>query len=333
MLIPLIYILTLTAGAAVAAWIGVNLRRERALRALAESAAARSELRLKEIEALAHIGNWEFDLAADRIYWSEETFRIFGLTPGTHEPDFADVLLSIHPEDALLFDRAVQQAINNREPYRIDLRITCPDGANKHIHAQGSPVMSDQLQVVRLIGTVLDITERKRTEEILAHQAAYDALTGLMNRRYLLDRLESEIAVARRYERPFSLCLCDVDKFKRVNDTYGHAAGDEILCAFGELLREGSRRGDICGRLGGDEFCMLFPQTTSDEAHSCVDRIRERLEVMAFGMKSGQPYSVTATFGIARLRQGMTGAELLEAADKALYAAKQRGRNCTLAVS
>ena len=289
---------------------------------------------LENAHEVARLGSWVAELdGSNRLSWSAETFRIFGLTPGLQEPDFADILLSIHPEDAPLFDRAIQQAINNREPYHIDLRITCPDGTNKHIHAQGSPVLSDQSQVVRLIGTVLDITERKRTEEILAHQAAYDALTGLVNRRYLLDRLEAEIAVARRYERPFSLCLCDVDKFKNVNDTYGHAAGDEILCAFGELLREGSRQGDVCGRLGGDEFCMLFPQTTADEAHSCVDRIRERLEVMAFGMKSGQPYSVTATFGIAQLRQGMTGAELLEAADKALYAAKPRGRNRTLAVS
>jgi diguanylate cyclase (GGDEF)-like protein/PAS domain S-box-containing protein len=332
-LILLIYILTLMTAAAIAGWASVNLRHERALRALAESAAAKSELHLKEIEALARIGNWEFDLAADRICWSEETFRIFGLTPGAQEPDFADVLLSIHPEDAPLFDRAIQQAINNRESYRIDMRITCPDGTNKHIHAQGSPVLSDQSHVVRLIGTVLDITDRKRAEEILAHQAAYDALTGLVNRRYLLDRLESELAVAQRYERPLSLCLCDVDKFKKVNDTYGHASGDEILCAFGELLRDGSRRSDICGRLGGDEFCMLFPQTTAAEAHLCVERIRERLQVMAFGMKRGQPYAVTATFGIAQLRPGMTSAALLEAADKTLYLAKQRGRNCTLAVS
>lgn len=297
-----------------------------------ESKASEGELRLKEVESLARIGSWEFDLSSDRICWSDETFRIFGLTPGAQEPDFADILLSIHPEDALLFDRAIQQAINLREPYRIDLRITCPDGKQKHIQAQGSPVCDDKSSVVRLIGTVLDITDRKLAEQELAHQASYDVMTGLVNRRYLLDRLESDVSVAQRHKTPFSLCLSDVDKFKKVNDTHGHAAGDEILSVFGQLLREGTRRGDVCGRLGGDEFCILFPQTAAAEAHASVERIRERLAMMAFGMKSGQPYTVTATFGIAQLRPGMTGAELLDAADKALYKAKQFGRNRTVAL-
>ena len=320
-------IVTLAVVAA-AAW---TLRRERRLRGEAEFRLAQSELRLKEIEALARIGNWEFDLAADRIWWSEETFRIFGLTPGTGEPDFADVLLSIHPEDAPRFDHAIQQAINHREPYRLDLRITCPDGAQKHILAQGSPVSDNQQKVVRLIGTVLDITDRKRHETELAHQASYDALTGLVNRRCLLERLESELAVAHRRGAPLSVCLCDVDKFKGVNDTYGHAAGDEILSSFGQLLVDGTRRGDVSGRLGGDEFCILLPQTTANEGLICIERIRERLESMAFGMKTGSPYTVTATFGIAQLHPGMSGAELMEAADKALYEAKERGRNCTVA--
>src|SRR5438477_12924415 len=123
MLIPGVAILIAAITAAV--WACVMLRRERVLGRLAESKVRQGELRLKEIEALARIGNWEFDLAADRICWSEETFRIFGLTPGLQEPDFADILLSIHPDDAPLFDRAIQQAIADREPYRIDMRIAC----------------------------------------------------------------------------------------------------------------------------------------------------------------------------------------------------------------
>jgi diguanylate cyclase (GGDEF)-like protein/PAS domain S-box-containing protein len=314
----------------VAAW---SLRLERSLRVEAESKLAHSELRLKEIESLARIGNWEFDLAADRIWWSDETFRIFGLTPGMGEPDFADFLLGIHPEDAPRFDHAIKEAIAHRESYQLDMRITCPDGTQKHIHAQGSPASDSAGNVVRLIGTVLDITDRKRHEAELTHQASFDALTGLVNRRYLLKRLESELALARERGTKLSLCLCDVDKFKGVNDTYGHAAGDEILSCFGQLLVDGTRRGDICGRLGGDEFCILFPQTTSEDGLSCVERVRERLQAMAFGIKTGVPYTVTATFGIAELHPGMSGPELMEAADKALYEAKQRGRNCTVAAS
>lgn len=320
-------------AAFIAAGMAVCWLRERKLRLRAESSLTQSKLRVSEIEALARIGAWEFDLTTDRILWSEETFRIFGLTPGTQEPDFADVLLSIHPDDARRFDQAIHQAITTREPYRVDLRITCPDGTEKHIHAQGSPMCDGKSEVVRMIGTVLDITDRKRAETELEHHATYDALTGLMNRRCLLDHLETELVLAHRSSQKLSLCVCDVDRFKTINDTYGHAAGDEVLSGFAQLLSEGCRRGDLTGRIGGDEFCILFPRTSATDALNCVERIRERLQAMAFGLNAGMAYTVTATFGIAELHPGMLSSDLREAADKALYEAKQQGRNCTIAAS
>ena len=290
---------------------------------------ANSERQLREIEALARIGNWEFDLTNDQIRWSEETFRIFGIEPGAQEPDFADILLSIHPEDAPAFDRAIQRAVTLGESYRLDLRIRCPDGRQKHIHAQGSPVCDQRNEVARIIGTVLDITERKYAEQKLFQEATFDALTGLPNRRTLDAGLEDAIGAARRAKTPLSVCLSDVDKFKGVNDTYGHAAGDEILIAFGRLLREGTRANDLPGRLGGDEFCIVFPGSTAAQATICVERIRERLFQLKF-YAGTRDYGVTATFGVAELTDGMTVKDLLEAADRSLYRAKEHGRNCVM---
>jgi diguanylate cyclase (GGDEF)-like protein/PAS domain S-box-containing protein len=291
---------------------------------------ADSERQLKEIQALARIGNWEFDLVNDQIRWSEETFHIFGLEPGAHEPDFADILLSIHPEDAPRFDRAIQRAVTEAESYRLDLRIHCADGKEKHIHAQGSPVCDDKREVVRIIGTVLDITERKYAEEKLFQDATYDALTGLVNRRTVCTALDNAIDTARREKTALSVCLSDVDKFKGINDTYGHAAGDSILIAFGRLLKEGTRSNDIPGRLGGDEFCIVFPKSTAAQAAICIERIRLRLHQKAFEAGSRE-FAVSATFGIAEWEERMDANELLEAADRALYRAKANGRNCVVA--
>src|SRR3954453_17295649 len=236
------------------------LRKERRLRKALEQRLADSVRQLAETEALARIGNWEFDLTNDRIRWSEETFRIFGIETGAQEPDFADILLSIHPDDAPVFDHAIQRAVVAGESYRLDLRIRCPNGQQKYIHAQGSPVCDENQEVTRIIGTVLDITERKDAEQKLFQDATYDALTGLVNRRTLHTKLEAAIQVAKQANLPLAVCLSDVDKFKAVNDTYGHAAGDEILIAFAQLLRDGTRESDIPGRLGGDEFCIVFPK-------------------------------------------------------------------------
>jgi PAS domain S-box-containing protein len=153
-----ILVAALIVQGSVFAWL---LRRERAMARLAERDATDNRARLVEIQQLARIGNWEFDLINDQIRWSAETFRIFGLPPGSEEPEFADVLLAVEPEDRSLFDQAIQRAIGEGQPYRLDLRIRTPEGTQKFIHAQGSAACGDAGAVVRLIGTVLDITSEK----------------------------------------------------------------------------------------------------------------------------------------------------------------------------
>lgn len=303
------------------------LRREKSRTARAVRDATESRTRMIEIQQLARIGTWEFDLVNDEIRWSAETFIIFGLPPGSEEPEFADVLLAVAQEDRPLFDEAIERTISEGQPYSLDLRIRTPEGTQKFIHAQGSAIYGEAGGVTRLIGTVLDITERKREENRLAQQARHDPLTGLANRGYFSSELEHEMRVSRESGTPLAVCICDIDKFKHVNDRYGHGAGDGVIQALAGCLADGIRRDDLASRWGGDEFCVLFPGTNSVEAQTSVERIRQKLESLVFTAENGQQYSVTGTFGIADLSTGMTSAAFLEAADQALYRAKQEGRN------
>jgi len=302
-------------------WRAILLRRQ------AERAARESQERTVEIQRLARIGNWEYDVVTEQICWSDETFHIFGHAAGSQEPDFADILLAIHPEDSPLFDRAIQRAINDGESYRLDLRIRVPDGTQKDIHAQGSPVRDKHGRVVRLIGTLLDITERKRLENKLAVEATVDPLTGLANRRWVMSELGRGVREAQANRSPFAFCICDLDKFKHINDTYGHQAGDEVLKAAALAIRQELHSQDMPGRLGGDEFCVLMAGTAAVQARIGIERLRRRLQALTFADAEGCSYGITASFGIAELSPGMTETALLEAADQALYAAKRRSRN------
>jgi diguanylate cyclase len=161
----------------------------------------------------------------------------------------------------------------------------------------------------------------------LAIEATVDPLTGLANRRWVLSESARGVREALENQSPYSLCLGDVDNLKNINDTYGHHAGDEVLKAVALAIRAELRGQDMPGRLGGDEFCALLPRTAAAQAQICVERIRRRLQAMAFADGEGRSYGVTATFGIAGLSPGMTETALFEAADQALYAAKRRSGN------
>lgn len=156
--------------------------------------------------------------------------------------------------------------------------------------------------------------------------ARTDALTGLMNRRAFSEAADRELARAERYKLPLSLCILDVDHFKRVNDTHGHAAGDAVLVGLAKTLRSMARRSDLTGRWGGEEFVLLFPQTADAGARIAAERVRRAVAEAKFPSPVGE-LSVTVAIGVAGARPPYTLEDATANADKALYAAKSRGRN------
>jgi diguanylate cyclase (GGDEF)-like protein len=171
----------------------------------------------------------------------------------------------------------------------------------------------------------LDLVVRNR---VLCEVSSRDALTGLYNRWYVIEKLESEINRSLRHGSPMSLLMLDIDHFKRINDTWGHAAGDQVLQAVGKLLRDSCRVYDVPGRYGGEEFCVLLPETRLGNTSTVAERIRGRLE--ATELQCGDARTiVTASIGVAGLDgEGvLSPSALIERADRALYTAKNRGRN------
>ncbi len=160
--------------------------------------------------------------------------------------------------------------------------------------------------------------------------AQVDHLTGALTRRGFVEQAEREMARSRRYERPSTLVMLDVDHFKMVNDTYGHTTGDQVLHQLAKLAEATLRPIDVFGRLGGEEFGILLPETGADEALIVAERLRESIAGYAMQLSNGATLTVTASFGVAVLAPNMTSvATWIEQADAALYAAKAGGRNCT----
>ncbi len=170
----------------------------------------------------------------------------------------------------------------------------------------------------------------KRLQDILERQSFLDGLTGLWNRPYLDQRLESELNVAHRYGRPLGLMMTDIDHFKRVNDTHGHLFGDIVLQGVAEELRGYARRSDIVARYGGEEFAVLLTDTPLSAGTFVAERLRASVENRRFEVYD-QLVTVTASFGIActeNIVGEVTPEALIDAADRALFASKDAGRNC-----
>lgn len=196
------------------------------------------------------------------------------------------------------------------------------------IDFQITPVLDNTGHIIGLLPTAVDITERKHLEDELNRQAHLDYLTGLPNRRSFMEQAEVELSRTLRYENTLSFLMLDIDNFKQINDAYGHQAGDLVLKKLAMIFQEVLRNIDITGRLGGEEFAVILPETNIEKASEVAERLREVISLTAVSLPAGFDIHFTVSIGISALLEKKTNVEaLLNEADKALYKAKQSGRN------
>lgn len=317
--------------------------RDVSRRQAAELAAAQTTARLMEghrllsmAEQVAHVGHWRLDAVGGAIVWSDEVFRIHGLE-GPIAPPLDDAITAYHPDDRTRVTNAVQAAIDNAAPFEFEARIVRPDGAVRHIISHGQIEQAPDGTVLAVIGVIQDITLHREVEAQLEAArvsaveattraltiAATDELTGLASRRQTMRTLDDAVAHAQRSGTPLSVAMFDIDHFKAVNDTFGHAVGDDVLRRVAASAKRTVRPSDLVGRIGGEEFAIILPGADSIVASAVAERLRRSMEAST----EGNGPNVTVSIGLASFRNGMTGAVLLQRADHALYAAKAAGRN------
>ena len=212
------------------------------------------------------------------------------------------------------------------------------DGVPLDVEVYGNALQVDDQRI--MVSIFLDITERTRIarenealQVTLREQSTHDALTGLYNRRYLEEALGRELVVAKRSGHPVSVVMADLDFFKAVNDSFGHLAGDEVLKTFGELMRRSSRASDFCFRWGGEEFLLLLPHMSANDAANRAEQLRGAFATSGV-VCDGVKIAITASFGVASFPpDGTTIDHLVNAADGRLYVAKTSGRNRVISTS
>jgi diguanylate cyclase (GGDEF)-like protein/PAS domain S-box-containing protein len=270
---------------------------------------------------------WDWDVSADKVFTSPETEALLGLKRGALQGPAAGWLEVLHPLDRDRFRAALDSVIEQRRGrLQQDFRLRAPDGHYLWLALRARPVVGSDGEVVRLVGTLTDVTEFKNTEERLLHDAVHDNLTGLPNRELFLDRLESVLALAKADQaiRPTVLVI-DLDRFKQVNDSVGIAVGDSILLTLARRLGRLLKPQDTLARLGGDQFALiLLSERDSERIIGFAETLRRALRApITF---NDREIFLTASMGIA-LGDGAPHRteELLNDAELAMYHAKRIG--------
>ncbi|MDQ3779765.1 MAG: EAL domain-containing protein [Chloroflexota bacterium] len=319
----------MTAVAAIGQQAGLAIHNSRLLAASRRHAAElrKREASLAEAQQLAHIGSWEWDSLTDALIGSDEWFRILGLEPTRHAVSQKAIREMVHPDDLVAVNQAVETVLQTRRPFDHECRIIRPDGAVRIVHIRGAVSTDDAGTSRHLVGYLQDITRRKAAEARLAHQAYHDALTDLPNRTYFFEQLAKSLKRTRQERSPSAVLFLDLDGFKVVNDSLGHAAGDHLLIAVGRRLQSVLPENVLLARLGGDEFAVLL-EGFADA--SVPIRLGEELIASLDPpfMIDGHEAFITASIGVAiRSRGAGKPGEMLRDADIALFRAKATGRS------
>jgi predicted signal transduction protein with EAL and GGDEF domain/DNA-binding response OmpR family regulator len=312
----------------------------------------RSKSKLARAQDLARMGSfeWRRDEGVGQLWLSAEALRVFGRSP-EGRLQVRSLLRMVAPAQRHGLLRMLSEVVAHNAVLATDISMTLVDGRQRVVHVEAEAEF-EHGHAVGYTGVFQDVTDRRVAEDRIRHLANYDVLTGLPNRRQLIWRTERALEHARQLGHNAALLLIDLDRFKNVNDTLGHAAGDELLMEVARRLRgcvrhtdqvmEGAieaagtrshRTLEAIGRLGGDEFVALLPEVVDDQdAERVANRILEAMREPIF--VAGQECFVTASVGIAMFpRDGLNIADLMRNSDVAMYAAKTAGRNAAAVYS
>ncbi len=291
-----------------------------------EESLRKSEASLANAQRIALLGSWDWNILRNKLYWSDEIYRIFGLTPQAFGATYDAFLESVHPDDRELVKNSVKQALDEKKPYGIEHRIVLPDGSIRFVHEQGEVTYDDNGNPVRMTGTLQDITERKHMEDRLQYLAYYDDLTGLPNRNLFIDRLNQGIARAEYKKKLLAALTIDIDRFKFINDTYGYNAGDVVLKEIAQRLISSIREGDTVARLGNDDFGILLIDVA--QAEDIILVIKKIMTIASRPIHfENKEIVFTVTVGISVYPNDVQDAPtLMKYMDLALARAKQQGR-------
>jgi diguanylate cyclase (GGDEF)-like protein len=295
----------------------------------------RSEARLANAQRMANLGHWELDPDQDAWTGSEQLEQILGSRPST----WSAFLACIHPEDRLWVGNELDRSLNDRKRRNADFRVIRGDGTERVVHQEIEVAAPSDGRPPQVSGAVLDITDLRRAQEQVRYLAYYDGLTGLPNRRFAVDRLRLLTARARRLGGWIATLLVGVDHFKRINDTMGHAAGDELLQELaGRLLRclgqsaaaegvppQAAKFDPFVGRFGGDELVVFLSDVGRVEDAARVARRIVRALRKPFAIENREVF-VTASIGISLFPfDGSDPELLLRNAASAMAHAKAKG--------
>ena len=305
----------------------------------------RSKSRLARAQDLARMGSFDWRRGHGGPVFSVEGLRVFGLAPNDGLA-FRPLLRMLSEDDRSGLMQVLHEVMKHSTVLATDIPATLRDGRQRIVHVEAEPEFNEHGNLTGYSGIVQDVTDRRLAEDKIRHLANFDVLTGLPNRRQLIWRAERALEHGRRLNHQVALLLIDLDRFKIINDTLGHGAGDELLMEVARRLRSCVRHSDqvtessieslgarshrsleAVGRLGGDEFVALLPEVADDrDAERVASRILDLMREPIF--VGGQECFVTASVGIALYpRDGLSVADLMRNSDVAMYSVKSAGRN------
>jgi len=309
--------------------IGVlGIARDITSRKRAERAAKMSRTRLGVTLEATQVSIWDWDISRDRWYVSRSYFTSLGYKREPGQPDREVWLSRVHPEDRPNVRRMIEQALTGKSTgYEYEARILHADGSYRWVSVRGRVVKRDsQGLATRMLGVRMDVTGHKEAEERIRRLAHFDALTGLPNRTLLDDRITFAIGRAQREQEPMAVLMLDIDKFKNVNDTFGHGIGDALLMEVARRIKSHTREDETVARIGADEFILVLPDADANRAAHVA---QELLELLSSRYRIEQlELVVTPSIGIAIYpSDGLDFDGLLKCAATAMHRAKDDGRN------